>query len=117
MSQDWKYGICDCLQTPWLCLWSVCVPGGYICMQMMAVNNALEHEEAGLSACCLIYWLGAFGAAVNRMEIRKAYNIKGNYCFDLICWCCCPFCSNVQEYRESMNAKYNDHYRKPWTFK
>ena len=118
MSGNWKFGICDCLKSPEICLWSWCVPGGYICMQVMAVNNALENDvNAGLAACLLASLLCWFGSAMNRTAIRKAYNIKGNYITDLVCWCFCPICANVQEYREAMDTKYNNSERGPWNMK
>jgi Cys-rich protein (TIGR01571 family) len=87
-------------------------------MQLMAVNNAVDNNpNTGLVACLLATFLCCFGNAINRTAIRKAYNIKGNYFADLMCWCFCPICANVQEYREAMENKYNNSDREPWTMK
>lgn len=117
MGHDWKYGTFDCFAAPAVCLWAWCIPGGSTWMQVMSVNNVTDDKDAGLKAFCCLYWCAYFGAAYNRMTIRDKLDIKGNYCVDLLCYCFCGVCSNVQEYRHVMQEKHNDHKRPPWQAK
>ena len=86
-------------------------------MQVMAVNNAVDEKDAGLKAFCCLYWCGCFGATYNRMKIREKLDIKGSCFLDLLCYCFCGVCANVQEYRHVMQEKHSDDKRPPWTAK
>lgn len=50
-----------------------------------------------LAACC-----GCIGSAWNRTKLREVMKIEGNFMMDLLCHCCCPWCSVTQEWREVM---------------
>ena len=114
MSQDWKYGICSCCETPSIYFWACCIPCGSLCMQMMAISNVSDDKNAGLLAIRLICRCGHFGAALNRHKIREELGIRGSLCTDLLFHCFCDTCAYVQEYRHVMSVKHGDDKRPPW---
>merc|ERR1712062_952600 len=56
--------------------------------------------------CCLYGFLstlgciGLFTQSTIRQKIRERYGIEGTFVNDLLCYCCCPLCSLVQEANE-----------------
>lgn len=120
LSFGFDYGICSfdhCFEYHkwiWLCA-CCCLPlrlaesygkkpkpvvsGGFVpALLIVAVLFGLEHLTGGFSM--FIFLLFAIWA---RQEIRKKYGMPrscGTLCQDILCWCCCPCCSAIQEARQ-----------------
>lgn len=75
------------------------VPCGISCLQCRNFQKYIPegHEnkayKAYLLACCFC----AFGAALNRFNLTKAYHIEESYWSALLMHCCCCCCAVSQE--------------------
>mmetsp|Transcript_809 Transcript_809/g.1746 ORF Transcript_809/g.1746 Transcript_809/m.1746 type:complete len:125 (+) Transcript_809:1242-1616(+) len=106
--EDWKAGIFSCCRNPVMCIYSCCIPFGISCMQGVLAKLLFESNGTGLFACVISCVLCCYGAGWNRTQQRVKLQIEGSYVQDVICSCCCPCCSVVQEWREGMMHRFGD---------
>lgn len=119
---DWRFGLCDCFQTPPLCLLSCCCPAirwadtmrmagimsFYTGVMVMTVLGALSPFAGGLSTLIMLAI-----AVHHRQNIRRLFGMPaGNaatYCTDCCVYMCCSCCAIVQEARQVEEAYAVNH--------
>lgn len=102
IQDNWKVTVFDCSKNCTMCLFSCCVPCGIACMQCYEFRTLLPANNDSTLACLIAACCGFIGAAWNRTKLREVMKIEGNFLMDLVCYCCCPYCSATQEWREVM---------------
>lgn len=113
---EWKYGFCNCLDVPLMCLWSCCVPYGGACMQAVEVKLVAPSEEENALLCAFLIsaCLCCCGAAYNRGRVRAKYNIRGSFMVDCLLLWMCGLCSINQEWKEVMHRAKGDEQTMIW---
>lgn len=120
--KDWRFGLCDCFQTPPLCLLSFCCPtirwsdtmrmagimSFYTAVTVMTVLGSLSPLTGGLTYLIMLCF-----AVHHRQNIRRTFGIPaGNastYCQDCCIYTCCTCCAIVQEARQVEEAYAVNH--------
>ena len=92
---EFKHGTFNCFEDIGLCVMTYFIP---------CYTSGKNAEAMGEN--CLLYGLftwcgiGFITDAMIRQKIREKYGIEGEFFNDVLCHCCCPCCSLVQEARE-----------------
>lgn len=81
------------------CLVVSCVPCGAPIMQALAVDKA--QGKGFLIPLLLVAFVGCIGGALNRAQVRTAYNVEGNFIGDCCVHLWCAPCAICQEYRQA----------------
>lgn len=99
MGEPWITNLFGCCGNIPVCCFLISVPPAAFFLHVY-ISSQVQHNFLG--PYCMVFCLGNFGVAFNRMKFREHYGIQGNYCIDFVSWCYCPCCSVMQEYRESI---------------
>jgi len=108
MTEEWHAQGSDCcspLDACCLAWWVPCVQYGRI-HHRLHVDGALQNWSFFNMDCCAWYCLAHVGCQwvvqmMQRGEIRKKYNLKGDGMTDCLCACCCGPCDLVQQDKEA----------------
>lgn len=94
---------CDCCSTPstLMCgLFCPCI--AVCCFQNYSLKKATGKKSNPASFCASMICAYPIGCALNRRELRKAYNIEGSCCADCLKYCVCAgLCLAGQEALEA----------------
>ena len=93
---NWKHNLFSCCDSVCMSFFTCLVPCS--CAFIQCIDAKLVYPES--KEYCAAYfcaWLGCFGLAYNRAQIRNKLSIEGSYCIDCVCHTCCCCCSLVQE--------------------
>lgn len=119
---EWKFHLFDCCSKPDICLWAVCCPGipwadtlrmgGFARFWVaLAVFSSLWMLSSVLGVVFL--WALAGVGAWYRQRLRALFKIENGTCStvvqDFLAYCCCPWCSIVQEARTMEEAYASKH--------
>lgn len=114
---DWRFGLCDCMQTPLLCFLSTCCPairwadtmrlagflGFYAAVLLMSVLFCLNPITSGVTSLVMLCI-----AVRHRQSIRRIFGMPAGdastYCQDCCAYMCCSCCAIVQEARQVEEA-------------
>ncbi|KAG8409294.1 hypothetical protein J3459_017601 [Metarhizium acridum] len=107
-AQSWAAGFFDCFSPIDTCLITYCLP----CVTFgkthhrVRKNGNLDGYEPINTSCLLFCGAGCFGLhwipmAMQRMNIREKYNLKGSCVEDILTSCCCHCCSLIQQDKEA----------------
>ncbi|TWU72636.1 hypothetical protein ED733_000703 [Metarhizium rileyi] len=107
-AQAWLAGFFDCFNPIDTCLVTYCLP----CVTFgkthhrVRKNGSLEGYEPINTSCLLFCGAGCFGLhwipmAMQRMNIRDKYNLRGSCLEDILASCCCHCCSLIQQDKEA----------------
>ncbi|CAG9336132.1 unnamed protein product [Blepharisma stoltei] len=101
----WKFELFDCQENYFMFFWSLCVPCGYHCMQMLNAKQAEpNNRHASLRAYSLVLFLGCLGGSLNRHMLRQSMKIEDNSIWDFI-HCLVPCCAVTQEWMHVMSIQ------------
>ena len=92
--------LCGCFDNIPSCLVVSVLPFGACILHGCAVRRATG--KSCLVPCILDVTLGIIGGAINRSEIRLAYDIEGDFIGDLCVYCWCAPCAILQEHRQTL---------------
>ncbi|KAK8927955.1 Protein PLANT CADMIUM RESISTANCE 2 [Metarhizium anisopliae] len=111
-AQSWAAGFFDCFNPIDTCLITYCLPCvtfGKTHHRVRKNANLDGYEPINTSSgkqCLLFCGAGCFGLhwipmAMQRMNIRDKYNLKGSCLKDILTSCCCHCCSLIQQDKEA----------------
>jgi Cys-rich protein (TIGR01571 family) len=92
--------LCGCFDNIPSCLAASFLPFGICIIHSCAVRRATG--KSWVVPCILDLTLGVIGGAINRAEIRAAYDIEGDFITDLCVYCWCAPCAILQEHRQTL---------------
>lgn len=107
-SQPWHAGFFDCFNPVDTCLMTYCLP----CITFGRTHHRIRKDgtlkgyEPINTSCLLFCGAGCVGLhwiplAMQRMDIREKYNLRGSCLEDLALSCCCHCCTMVQSDKEA----------------
>eukprot|EP00300_Choanocystis_sp_HF-7_P038773 c56101_g1_i1.p2 GENE.c56101_g1_i1~~c56101_g1_i1.p2 ORF type:complete len:139 (-),score=27.07 c56101_g1_i1:45-425(-) len=96
MTEQWKFGLCDCFSDFGLCIKTLCCAPCQLAVAMAATaGRPCGPGDVIGSLCCYMCC-----SMKTRQDVRLKYNIAGGTPVDCIMTLCCNLCSSVQVYRE-----------------
>jgi len=107
-AQPWTNGFWDFVSPIDTCAWAYFLP----CVVFGRTHHRLQDPSMTgyehVNGACLGWWISTyFGlhcilTGLERSKMRERYNLEGSPPMDFVCAACCPWCTLVQQEKESL---------------